>query len=226
MPLTAREQEILDLLRDEPLIKPAEIARRLKTSRAAVAVHLSALGKKALIQGRGYVLADQRYVVAIGGANMDVKCRLLAPAAMGSSNPARSAMAPGGVARNIAHNLALLGRPVKLLSAVGQDGLGERLIAAAADAGIDCHGVLRLPEPTGLYAATLDSGGELLLAAAAMAIMERLTTDYLVAHERTIAGAGLIVADGNLPAPSLEWLMELAARRGRDLAIAAVSVPK
>jgi pseudouridine kinase len=165
-------------------------------------------------------------VAVIGGANMDVKSRLTGPAAMGGSNPAAAMLAPGGVARNIAHNLALFGRPVKLFSAIGQDALGERLAAECAAAGIDIHGVSRLPEPTGIYSAILDEGGELILASAAMAIMERLTPEYLAAHERAIGGARLIVADDNLPAASLDWLWDLAARRGRALAIEAVSPPK
>jgi pseudouridine kinase len=224
--ITVREREILDLLRADPRLKPAEIARRLKTSRAAVAVHLSALARKGLIQGRGYILAEEPYLVAIGGANMDVKTRLSGPAVMASSNPARAMLAAGGVARNIAHNLALLGHRVTLLSAVGEDELGRRLMAESGAAGIDAHHVLRLPEPTGLYAATLDQSGELILAGAAMAIMERLTPDYLASRERLIAGAQLILADDNLPAESLAWLGELAARRGLRLAIASVSAPK
>jgi pseudouridine kinase len=72
----------------------------------------------------------------------------------------------------------------------------------------------------------LDESGELILAGAAMAIMERLTPHYLASHERLIAGAQLIVADDNLPAESLAWLAELAARRGLRLAIASVSAPK
>jgi pseudouridine kinase len=226
MPATTREQEILDLLRADPRLKPTEIARRLKTSRAAVAVHLSALSRKGLVQGRGYILADEPYLVAIGGANMDLKTQMLGPAVMASSNPARATMGPGGVARNIAHNLALLDHKVTLLSAVGEDELGRRLMTESAAAAIDVHHVLRLPEPTGLYAASLDQSGELILAGAAMAIMERLTLGYLASHEQLIAGAQMIVADDNLPAESLAWLAELAARRGLRLAIASVSAPK
>ena len=41
-------------------------------------------------------------VVAVGGANMDLKVQTLAPAVPGTSNPGRAAQTPGGVARNVA----------------------------------------------------------------------------------------------------------------------------
>ncbi|MCV5755554.1 kinase, partial [Escherichia coli] len=77
------------------------------TSRAAVNVHVSNLIRKGALLGRGYVVAPQeaRRVVVVGGANLDVKVRTLAPAVLGTSNPGVSTQAPGGVARNIAENL-------------------------------------------------------------------------------------------------------------------------
>jgi sugar/nucleoside kinase (ribokinase family) len=44
----------------------------------------------------------------------------------------------GGVARNIAHNLALLGRDVHLISAVGSDFYGETLLEQTRQAGLTC----------------------------------------------------------------------------------------
>ena len=41
MNLTAREREIVDLLRDEPLLDAAALAERIGSTRAAVSVHLA-----------------------------------------------------------------------------------------------------------------------------------------------------------------------------------------
>ena len=79
MSLTDREQEIVALLRRDPLIGSEAIAAALGTTRAAVNVHLSNLGKKGVILGRGYVLSEQQSVVVVGGANMDVKARSRRP---------------------------------------------------------------------------------------------------------------------------------------------------
>src|SRR6266850_5910429 len=65
-------------------------------------------------------------VVCIGGANMDIKCRIAGKTVMGSSNPGATVLAPGGVARNVAHNLARLGVGAALVSAVGRDAFGRQ----------------------------------------------------------------------------------------------------
>jgi pseudouridine kinase len=165
-------------------------------------------------------------VVCIGGANMDIKGRIAGRTVMGSSNPGTAVLSPGGVARNIAHNLALLGVGAALVSAVGRDVLGTQLLAATAAAGVDTRGVIRAADATGSYSATLDTRGELILGVAAMGILERLTPRRLAAQRTRLMGADLIVADSNLPTDTLDWLIGFAAAHGRPLALEAVSVPK
>ena len=165
-------------------------------------------------------------VVCIGGANMDIKSRIAGRTVMGTSNPGAAALAPGGVARNIAHNLALLGVRAALVSAVGRDALGAQLLAATAAAGVDISGVTRAADATGSYSAVLDARGELVLAVAAMGILERLTPRRLAAQRARLAGADLIVADSNLPLATLDWLIGFAAGRELRLALETVSVPK
>jgi sugar/nucleoside kinase (ribokinase family) len=165
-------------------------------------------------------------VVCIGGANMDIKCRIGGRTVMGSSNPGASVLAPGGVARNIAHNLARLGVGAALVSVVGRDDFGTQLLAATAAAGVDTRGVMRAAGATGSYHATLDARGDLILGVAAMGILERLTPRRLAAGRARLAGADLILADSNLPLETLDWLLGFAAGRGRRLAIETVSVPK
>ncbi|WP_051655013.1 carbohydrate kinase family protein [Deinococcus marmoris] len=164
-------------------------------------------------------------VIAVGGANMDLKVQTLAPAVPGTSNPGRAAQTPGGVARNVAENLARLGVCVALLSAVGTDPLGDGLLRQAAEAGVDVSPVLRVLEhATGTYTAVLDSGGELLIAVAAMEIMDALIPSVLIGRESMLCGAAYIVADGNLPPDTLEHL--LARAGGARVIFEPVSVPK
>jgi pseudouridine kinase len=165
-------------------------------------------------------------VVVIGGTNMDIKCRIAGRATMASSNPGNAVLTPGGVARNIAENLARLGVAASLISAVGRDRLGEQLIRETADAGVDVRGVMRATGATGLYAATLDARGELIVGVAAMAIVERLTPRRLQRQRPRIAAADLVVADSNLPAATLDWLIDVAVKHDVRLAIETVSVPK
>lgn len=226
MGLTDREQEIVDLLRREPLITPAEIAARLGSTRAAVNVHLSNLGRKGTILGRGYILSARPPVVVVGGANVDIKARSAAPAIPRTSNPGHTATTPGGVARNIAENLARLGTPTQLIAALGRDPHGERLLADTREAGVQLDHVHRSDHPTGTYTAVLDADGELVLAVADMTATDDLRPEHLRQARELITHAALLVLDGNLPAPVTAHLLDLARAAQVRVVLDPVSVPK
>ncbi len=222
--LTDREQQIVDLLRRDPLMGSDALAAALGTTRASVNVHISNLGKKGVILGRGYVLAESPGVVVIGGANMDLKARSLAPATSRTSNPGHGSMAPGGVARNVAENLGRLGHRVHLVSVVGRDPLGENLLSHTAAAGVRLEYVARTDRPTGTYTAVLDADGELIVAIADMDATAELGPDQLQAARDVIASAGVLVVDGNLRRDALEHALDLAS--GVRTIFEPVSVPK
>ncbi|MGW4076256.1 PfkB family carbohydrate kinase [Streptomyces asiaticus] len=226
MTLTRREREILALLRRDPLAGAQSIADALGTTRAAVNVHLSNLGKKGAILGRGYILRQEHAVVVIGGANVDVKVRSLAPVAYRTSNPGRSHTSPGGVARNIAENLARLGTPTHLIAAVGQDAAGERLLSDTQAAGVRIEHVHRGPHPTGTYTAVLDADGDLVVAIADMAATDALAPEHLHTARELIGNAGLLVLDGNLSTRVLSYVLDIASATGVQTLIDPVSVPK
>ena len=224
--MTERERQILALLREDPMLSAAAIARRLKTSAAAVAVHLSALRQQGEILGRGHVLKPEGRVIVIGGANMDFKCQSRARLVPGTSNPGHVALAVGGVACNIARNLAKLGVPTALMSVVGQDEFGERILREARAAGIDVSPTLLSTKPTGTYAALLDADGELTAAVSAMDATDDLTAAHLGAREAAFRQAALVVADCNLNEAALDRLAAICAAAHVRLAIDAVSTPK
>src|SRR3954463_16083052 len=93
MRLTDREREIIALLRRDPLLGSEAMAASLGTTRAAVNVHLSNLGRKGVIRGRGYLLNEGPSVVVIGGANLDLKARSTRTALPATSNPGTGSMA-------------------------------------------------------------------------------------------------------------------------------------
>ena len=228
MPLTERERALLNLIREAPLSTPAELARRLGTSRAAVNVHVSNLIRKGALLGRGYVVAPEQEarVVVVGGANVDIKARTLAPAVSGTSNPGMTRQAAGGVARNIAENLARLGIQTHLIAALGRDAPGDLLLRETEAAGVDMRSVLRLDAPTGTYTAVLDNSGELLIAVAAMEVTAALTPAALNERRGLLQHASWVVADGNLSAETLTHLLTLCREAGVPVTFEPVSVPK
>jgi pseudouridine kinase len=146
---------------------------------------------------------------------------------MGSSNPASAVESFGGVARNIAENLARMGAAVGLITAVGKDSSGSALLAHADAVGIDTRGALKLDDAaSGTYTAVLDHDGQMVVALADMALYDRITPDFLALRQQQRATASLIVADLNLGVDAVETLRLDAARDGVTLVIVAVSEPK
>ena len=82
------------------------------------------------------------HVLVVGAAGLDTKGRADGPLQPDTSNPGRIRIGVGGVARNVAENLARLGEHAILLSAVGDDRSGLRIREQALDAGQDRVGPL------------------------------------------------------------------------------------
>ncbi len=225
--MTTSKDQLLALVEANPFITQQELGEQLGLSRSAIAGHLAQLVKEGRILGRAYVLPTRHPIVCLGGTNLDRKLHAIESLKMGSSNPARQSESAGGVARNIAENLARLGLPVHLLTAVGRDPAGLALLAQLQALGVDCAGSLQAADaPTGSYTAVLDAQGELVLALAHMELADRLDTDFLRQTAPQRAAARWLVADLNLPRETLDQLRAEALTRQQSLVMVAVSAPK
>ena len=152
------------------------------------------------------------FVVVIGGANVDIHGKSHKPMVAGDSNPGEVHIAAGGVARNVAENLARLEVDTRLISAIGQDHHGELLMRLSRAAGVDVQGVREFPgESTSTYLSVLDDRGDMMLAVNDMAIIERLTVDALQSSAAMLKQANLLVIDANLQGETLAWLLATAA---------------
>lgn len=207
--MTQREQQILQLIEEDPMISQQELAQKLGITRSSVAVHISNLIQKGCIAGRGYVLGSGNYAVVVGGANVDIGGRSRAPLVAADSNPGTISLSLGGVGRNIAHNLRLMGSDVKLLTAYGDDMNGAHLEHSCAQLGIDLKCALkRRGETTSTYLYIADPAGEMVLAVSDMAICDRITPQYLADNMSVLRSARVVVADTNIPKESLEYLVK------------------
>ena len=205
--MTQRERQILQLIEQNPLISQQEIGEKMGITRSSVAVHISNLTKKGCIAGRGYVLRSGSYAVVVGGVNVDIGGRSFAPLVAADSNPGTVRLSLGGVGRNIAHNLSLLGTDVHLLTAYGDDLYGERVAASCSELGIDLSHALRITgATTSTYLYLADDQGEMALAVSDMEICKKITPSYLSSQLPLLQNAQVVVADANLSAESLEFL--------------------
>ena len=163
----------------------------------------------------------KQWVVVVGGTNMDVVARTSSPLVAATSNPGHTRISPGGVGRNVAACLGLLGAPVRLVSAVGDDAFGDEALRVTAACGADVTAVRRAPGATGTYTAVLDDRGELVAAVSDMAIVDELQLETV--H---LADAALVVLDGNLARAQAARVVAAAADAGVPLAFEPVSVAK
>lgn len=152
-------------------------------------------------------------VLVIGAAGVDMVGQLRGELRMGASAPSQIRSSFGGVARNVAENLARLGQPVRLISMVGSDRLGDQLIEQLQAAGVDTQGVLRHPDqPTGTYLAVVNSRGELQFA------LDDLRTSALLSPKEIQDFAGLfdeaaaLFVDANVTKETLRTVVSLARR--------------
>jgi pseudouridine kinase len=153
------------------------------------------------------VAAGDGPVVVIGGCNVDLSGRARGPVAAGDSSPGQVHSAPGGVARNIAENLARLGHAVRLVTGVGDDPAGRWLRQATSDAGVDVRGCRAIAGAASAHYLSLhDARGRLLHAVSDMAVLDHLTPARLAAERPHLRRAAAIVVDANLREDSLAWL--------------------
>src|SRR4030043_2194101 len=87
------------------------------------------------------IVASEFPVLVIGAAGWDMVGRIKSDLISHTSNPAQIRLSFGGAARNVAENLLRLGTPVTLLTVVGDDTSGERLLEAIAEVGANVEAV-------------------------------------------------------------------------------------
>jgi len=172
-------------------------------------------------------IAMNGYIVVIGGINVDIKGKAFDKIFIGTSNPGAIEISPGGVGRNIAHNLALLNVPVMLLSAIGSDAQGAKVLKDTGSHGVCVDHVLRSDVSlTGTYIALLDNMGEMTAALSDMQILEKLDVDYFKSKLGVLKNASYIICDANLPAASIEFILSTANSFGIPVCLEPVSVKK
>ena len=149
------------------------------------------------------------YVTVIGGVNMDISAALTAPFVPADSVPGQVTLGCGGVARNIAHNLRLMGHEVKFVSAFGGETFGEMCWRECEAIGLDLMlSERRAGERNGLYLCVNDLTGDMIAAVADTDIVDHINPEFLEARIDAINTSAAVVADTNLPALSLQYLID------------------
>ena len=207
--MTQRERQILKWIEENPLISQQELADKAGIARSSVAVHISNLMKQGHIAGKGYIVRTAPYVVVVGGVNLDIGGRPHGELVAADSNPGQVRMSLGGVGRNIAHNMALMGLDVRMLTAFGDDMNAQRIAASCGELGIDISQCLTVPGgATSTYLFITDERGDMALAGSAMEIYKHLTPQLLAQRQTLLNASQAVVLDTNIPAESIQHLAD------------------
>ena len=210
--MTKRERQLLNWIEENPLISQKELADKAGITRSSVAVHISNLMKKGYITGKGYIVQTAPYVTVVGGVNVDIGGRPEAALVARDSNPGAVHSSLGGVGRNIAHNMALLGLDVRLLTAFGDDLNAQKLAASCGELGIDISQSPVIPGGrTSTYLFINDERGDMALAVSDMEIYRHLTPQALAQRHKLLDASQVVVIDTNIPEESIAWLAENCA---------------
>ena len=165
-------------------------------------------------------------IICIGAALIDESYICHAQPVSGTSNPAAYYRSAGGVARNIAGHLSLLGHQVELITHFGSDPGGKWLMNECLTCGIGItHAIINDVE-TGRFAAVLSPDGDLFAGAVSTHFEEQINPDFLRQKTDLLKSASLLLVDTNLNAYTLKWLLNFSRNEHIPCIIEPVSVPK
>lgn len=146
-----------------------------------------------------------RRVFVAGGSNIDIIGKPNMPLRLHDSNVGAVNIAPGGVGRNMAENLARMGFDVQLFTAVGADLLRLPLIESCKKLriGLD-YAYFSEDAASSVYLCVNDFGGNMHVALNDMAVCDLLASD-LVPFD-ALSGFDACVIDANIPAQTAAFI--------------------
>ena len=147
------------------------------------------------------------HAVVAGGVNMDICGKPAHALRMRDSNPGFVSLKPGGVGRNIAHNLCLLGVDVSLIAALGGDVYGSSLMDGCRSLGMDMSMARVEPQRrSSTYLYVTDEAGDMCVGISDMDITECVSPEHLAGCMDRINAADALVMDMNLSPESIRYL--------------------
>ncbi len=151
-------------------------------------------------------------IVVVGSINLDLVARVARMPSEGETLTGESfAMVPGGKGANQAVGVARLGGDVTMVGRLGCDGFAETLRGGLVDAGVGVGCVEHVGTSSGVALITVSGtgGNSIVVVPGANAELRR---DDLDDYEEEFRGAGIILAQLEIPIETVEHLGRIAAR--------------
>ena len=164
-------------------------------------------------------------VICIGAAFIDELFHVKEKMIVATTVDASVTKTAGGVARNIAHQLSLLGVDVQLISVFGNDNDGDWLIQTCTNAGVKLDASITKDGLSGKYTGILNSDGSLFTAFLTNAATHLINPQHLEKNRGMLSTASYLLADANISVETGEWLLAFSNETGIPFILEPVSVP-
>jgi len=164
-------------------------------------------------------------VICIGASFIDELFHAKEELLLATTSDASVTKTAGGVSRNIAHQLALLGVPVQLISVFGNDSDGDWLKHICKHAGVKLDAAITKEGLSGKYTGILTPDGSLFAAFLTNAANHLITPEHLELNKDLLTTASYLLADANISVETGEWLLAFSNQTGIPFILEPVSVP-
>ena len=149
------------------------------------------------------------HIAVVGGANIDITAAPHHRYVPHDSNPGSITMSYGGVGRNIAHNLSLMGCEVSLVTVFGDDDFAAGLKRDCERIGIDIrHSETLRGKKSSVFACINDEHGEMMSAVSAMDIMDCLTPEFMSSRIAMLNSCDAVVVETNIPSETIAYVLD------------------
>jgi pseudouridine kinase len=164
-------------------------------------------------------------IICIGASFIDELFHAKEEMLLATTNDAVVTKTAGGVSRNIAHQLSLLGVPVQLISVFGNDSDGGWLKQVCTSAGVKLDASITKEGLSGKYTGILNVDGSLFTAFLTNAANHLITPEHLADHIELLRTASYLLADANINVDTAAWLLAFSNETGIPFVLEPVSVP-
>jgi ribokinase len=159
---------------------------------------------------------SETVVTVIGSLNMDLVTYVTRLPQTGETIIGQDfQQMPGGKGANQADAIAKLGAPVRMLGGVGADAMGEALLAALQQDGVDISQIGRFSDiSTGIATITVDSAGHNWIVVTPGANY-RFVAEQLQNRKAALDDSGIIVTQLEIPLETVRYALQAAKGVGK-----------
>ncbi len=211
---TEREQELIQILSENPMISQAELAEKMGITRSSVSVYITNLTKKGIIRGRGYILANAGLPIIIGTANFDYIGTVdgtedLTVNDLPLVDRAKLNISYAGFAKVVPEILSRFDCQAIPVFCVGNDIFGEQIIKELQESNIQTDHVQVIDGAhTAMYLELRDGPtGASMVTLSNLEIEKNVTPEFFKSRNRLLQNAGMLAIEDAIPAETVSYLV-------------------